>query len=75
MPAAETNVSKGYYEDYESAHCESERHAATAGCNSGNRGCSRLRLFYERRRRRRERLTFDMPSEDKVFGVELVIGG
>ena len=46
MPAAETDVSKGYYEDYENACCESERHEATAGYNRGNRGCSSLSLFY-----------------------------
>ena len=34
-----TDVSKGYCEEYESARCESERHAATAGYNRGNRGC------------------------------------
>ena len=75
MPAAETDVSKGYYEDYENGCCESERHEATADYNRGNRGCSSLSLFYNVDAGRRDRLTVDEPSRGKFFGVELVISG
>ena len=75
MPAEEPDVSKGYYGDYVSARCENERHAATAGYNRGNRGCSRLSLFSERRGGRRERLTIDVPARGEFCEMELEISG